>query len=194
MKLNEDKYYYLRNIKISIVLSLLLIIASFLILPNVKLNQRKISYYQEPVIKLLEIPQTKLSLPAKTIPAQPKLNMLVDEPEILPDVILSENESSNSNQQLTNHQTETIKSNDENIIFFPQQTLEILPVNQGIKGIIKFELQIDENGEVKNYKIISSTVKSEEKISEVINAVLKSKWQPMPDGKEYIIEKIYQFN
>ncbi|MEJ5351054.1 MAG: hypothetical protein WHS65_05620 [Melioribacteraceae bacterium] len=194
MKLNEDKYYYLRNVKISVVLSLLLIIASFLILPNVKINQRKISYYQEPIIKLFEIPQTKLSLPAKTIPAKPELNILVEEPEILPDVILSLNESGDSNQQLTNRQTETIKAKDENIIFFPQQTLEILPVNQGIKGIIKFELLIDENGEVKNYKILSSTIKSEEKISEIISAVLKSKWQPLPAGKEYIVEKIYQFN
>ncbi len=76
--------------------------------------------------------------------------------------------------------------------------IEVLPQNEeGIKGTIKFELLITGNGDVKEYRILSNTLNSEEKTSEIINAVLKSKWQPSPyyDSEiEYRIEKTYKFN
>ncbi len=66
MKFNSDKYFYLRNIKVSITLSLVLIIIAFLILPGEKINRKKTVSYSEPLIKLMQIPSTKISLTTKS--------------------------------------------------------------------------------------------------------------------------------
>ncbi len=202
MKFNSDKYFYLRNIKVSITLSLVLIIIAFLILPGEKINRKKTVSYSEPLIKLMQIPSTKISLPTKSKSFNPELKIFIDEPDILPDVTINDekkvlnDDAKISGNGLVNY-NEDLNIERETFII-SEQLIEVLPQNEeGIKGTIKFELLITGNGDVKEYRILSNTLNSEEKTSEIINAVLKSKWQPSPyyDSEiEYRIEKTYKFN
>ncbi|MEG8946079.1 energy transducer TonB [Rosettibacter firmus] len=198
MKFNYDKYFYLRNLKISLTLSLIVVILTFLILPKELIKKKSIPIYSEPVIKLIEIPPTNISTKSESKPIEPGINLNVDDPEFLPDIV-SEDKITTGNQLTYNN--EQIINNSENIendIIMPQQILEILPsIDSKTKGTIKLELLIDEKGMVKEYKVISNTIKSKDKISEVIDAVLKSRWQPLTKNNkqiEYRIEKTYQFN
>lgn len=217
MKLNEDKYFYRRNIKISLVISLIVIIAAFTISFLTKNNGnpsrgKKIRYFYEPIITIDDIPKTRLmNQPPLTDQTKQLLksksylsfvpsftNFIIDEPTLLPD------ENSDSNTQLTNNEMNIYLNTDASTIkltamqFMPQQILEVIPRNDdNAKGFIKIKLLIGINGLIKHYEILDNTLNSEKIIANVIDAVLKSKWQPIIiEGKriEYWIEKTYTFN
>lgn len=206
MKLNEDKYFYRRNFKIGLIISLVITIGLFILFPSKKYVQKKIPLnFYEQVITIVDIPPTRqisssISTSSK-IPSVSKM-IFIDEPEPLPDIEIkektieenirlqtTENQNSRGNE---NTSTETITN------FTPHQLLEVLPHNEdNIKGTIKIKLLIGIDGFVKQYEILNNTINSKKMIMSVIDAVLKSKWQPITiEGKrvEYWIEKTYAFN
>lgn len=82
--------------------------------------------------------------------------------------------------------------------FPPRQVLEVIPKKvDGAEGVIKLSVLVGIDGKVKQYKILNNTTESQTCLNSVVEAVNKSKWQPVlleGDKVEYWIEKTYTFN
>ncbi len=82
--------------------------------------------------------------------------------------------------------------------FPPRQVLEVIPKKvDGAEGVIKLSVLVGIDGKVKQYKILNNTTESQICLNSVVEAVNKSKWQPvLLEGEkvEYWIEKTYTFN
>ncbi|MCX7798655.1 MAG: hypothetical protein N2249_08550 [Melioribacter sp.] len=198
MNYKREKQFYKRNIKISFSISLLLIIIFFLFIPKLNIKNKQLVYFEEPVITLIDIPATKFSnsLLPKVDTKLVTENLNIDEPVILPDVLLNENYVGLNSEQIS---TNTVNENSNKLensgfYYLPQQIVEVIPVNKNkIKGQITLELIIDSNGKVKKYKILKSDIDSNE-ISYLIEQIKKSEWENVLNtNAEFRIVKTYSF-
>lgn len=204
MRSIEDKTYYKRNFKLSIIVSLIITIAFFLFFPEIKVVKKEIPFFPEPVITLIDIPITKLSLsPAAPKPASPVVSLLFipsDEPEVSP----VNNESSLPTEPGINGDGQSKRDSENGAYeassfpFVPRQILEVFPKQvTGHSGFVKLRVLIGVDGYVRQQIIIDKSTDSEEMITNVTEAVSKSRWQPVTiEGEkvEYWIEKTYTFN
>ncbi len=195
MNFKNEKIYYLRNLKVSLAISLTITILLFIFIPYRKYKIKKYYFNEEPLIKIIEIPPTKIynEITEKLVEPNLTKGIFIEEPEILSDVEVKENLQNNLLEETENTIQTNIKNYDEN---FPQQILEVMPpYNNKIKGTIKIELVIDNEGKVIDYKILDSTIKNEY-IPEIIESVTKSTWKPYfhNNTAEYKVIKIYSFN
>lgn len=199
MNYKKENQFYKRNIKIGIAVSLLIVIFTFLLIPKLNRHEKYITYFEEPIITLEDIPVTKI---INTSP--PKINLdlitkkvLIDEPIALSDVEINEiNENIIDNppkqvEDVLNHEN---SYNPINKFFIPEQIVEVIPANKNkLEGFVTLELIIDSDGKIKEYKILDSSLSNEE-ISFLIEKIIKSKWGPSNQSEsEYKIVKIYSF-
>lgn len=199
MNYKKENQFYKRNIKIGIAVSLLIVIFTFLLIPKLNRHEKYITYFEEPIITLEDIPVTKI---INTSP--PKINLdlitkkvLIDEPIALSDVEINEiNENiiDNPPKQVEDVLNQENSYNPINKFFIPEQIVEVIPANKNkLEGFVTLELIIDSDGKIKEYKILDSSLSNEE-ISFLIEKIIKSKWGPSNQSEsEYKIVKIYSF-
>ncbi|MEG8990657.1 energy transducer TonB [Ignavibacteria bacterium 4148-Me] len=205
MKYNDDKYFYRRNFFVGLIFSLILVILLFALFPSrnnlIKKNNLEFS---EPIIEIESIPPTYQSTMSLSKPINvPSISRMIsiEEPMQLSDIEIQDN-NTGKNEELIIADTKS-NSNENNyektlINITPHQIIEVLPLNEeNIKGTVKIRLLIDENGLVKKYEILKSTIDSKKIITNIIEALLKSKWQPITIEGEKVeswVEKTYIFN
>lgn len=207
MRLKEDKINYTRNYEIALISSLLVVILFFVFSPDFNKTTNKIPYFHEPLITLVDIPNTRQSLQSSMLPPPlPEISsqfIPVDEPELPADILIKEsNPEKNSNGSTKNTITSigTSKGIYEALSFpfIPRQIVEVVPekVNGG-EGAIKLKLLIGKDGYVIKHEVMNNSTNKTKCLTFVVNAVYKSRWQPVSfDGEkvEYWLEKTYVFN
>ncbi len=201
----KDSIHYSRNIKIAIIISEIIILLLFILVPYPSEDKEKKIYFPENLITVMDIPRTEVippkpgGLPPPT-PTIPTNFELVEDPEILPDVEIPDissltNRPSQNNGISQNQNGEYYASS---FPFVPRQILEVVPNrSEGMNGYIKLSLRIGKDGFVKNYRILSNTIKDQKSLKNILDAVYKSRWQPISiEGEkiEYWIDKTYSFN
>ncbi|NMB81713.1 MAG: hypothetical protein GYA14_07825 [Ignavibacteria bacterium] len=207
MKLKEDKIYYARNYEIAIILSLIIVLLLFVFSPDFNKTTYKTPYFYEPLITIVDIPNTwqsnQSSLSPPPMPEIPSQFIPVDEPELLADVIIKESnteKNSNGSSENTKSSIGTSKGIYEasSFPFVPRQIVEVVPEKvDGGEGAIKLKLLIGKDGYVMKHEVMNNSSNKPKCLTFVINAVYKSRWQPVSfDGEkvEYWIEKTYVFN
>ncbi len=201
---NKEKIYYSLIIKTGYVISIILCILVFLLTPDIKTRKNEIPYFPEPLITVIDIPQTDQSnISAPPRPATPAISSLfepLDEPEPLGDFEIKETSSDVSKVSATS-QTVSKKTGiyeSTSFPFVPRQIVEVIPEKvEDAKGEIKLRLLIGMDGFVKSHNIVNNTLNNRKLYQNVTDAVYKSKWQPITfEGEkvEYWIEKTYTFN
>jgi hypothetical protein len=207
MKQEEDKINYKRNYEISLIVSLLICLVSFLIFPELKNFKKEIPYFAEPVITVLDIPNTIQSsqnhLAPPPSPVISSFLIPIDEPEILDDLKIHEYKQNTSTGELGINSPDT-RGNTTSIyeassfLSVPRQLVEVIPEKvDGAEGAIKMKLLIGKDGYVLKHEILANSTNKNKCVTFVINAVYKSRWQPVLfDGEkvEYWLEKTYTFN
>ncbi len=205
MIFKEDKYFYSRNFKVGLIVSLALCILIILYYPKSKdVIEDEVVYY-ETMITVIDIPKTKQSGSPEFIPPPPKLELtnifdIVEDYE-LPDVEIKETTLA---ENIGETKAQPAKSKGDKpyefsaLPFIPRQILEVVPekVDNG-EGVIKLSILIGKNGAPQKHKVLKNTTNKMLCYDKVISAVYKSKWQPIiieGDLIEYWIEKSYLFN
>lgn len=201
----ETKYRYSRNIKLSLIASLIIIIICFEYFPDFNLREKKILFTGMNITSFENIPVTTQNYPASLF-SKPKTPAIIYtqslvEPEMLNDVAI------NIPDELSDKNFNDLKitglkkgSNDqiEQLPFKPRQIFEVVPQkNEDVNGTISLSLKIDTLGKVINYIILKSTIDNRNCLNNVISAASKSRWQPAEiNGKkvEFWVEKSYTFN
>ncbi len=202
---NKDKFDYSINLKIGIAASLCLCILVILFYPELKIIKKEIPYFREPVLTIIDIPNTQQSTSSMPKPAVPIITTLFEpiaELEPLPDIKINETSLSNSNQTGESNSKSIGRGTDiynaSSFPFVPRQILEVIPQKiDGAKGAIKVSIHVGTDGYAKRIKILSNSTESKLCLAKVEEAVYKSRWQPITieDQKvEYWIEKTYTFN
>lgn len=207
MKLKEDKINYNRNYEIALILSLVVVILLFIFSPDFNKTTDKVPYFYEPLITLVDIPNTKQSgqssLLPPPIPEIPSQFIPVDELEILPDILIKEsNPDKNSSGSAFNTKSSTGTSvgiyEASSFPFVPRQIVEVVPEKvDGAEGAIKLKLLIGKDGYVMKHEVMNNSTNKTKCLTFVVNAVYKSRWQPVSfEGEkvEYWLEKTYVFN
>ena len=192
----EHKYYS-RNIKISLILSELLVICAFLFSP--KITDNNFPEIREPIFLIDDIPITfQHNKFASEKPSTPEIfiSAEISEPVILDDVIFKnivdqETENNNEVADVNNLNKWERKS--------PRQLLEVLPDerDRNYSGSLQLKLKIDNSGKVAEHVVLFNSIECEDCLSEIISAVYKSLWEPgMKNGTEteFWVEKSYTFN
>ncbi len=200
MKYIKDKYEYNRNFKLSLIISLISMIILFEFFPKIKQNNKSIINIDEPVIIYSDIPAIVQSSKINTKPKLPliKIGDKIIQPELLNDVNV-ELSTLNENRNKGINKDKNSKSGLTEINYKPRQIFEVVPnfADENIKGEVNLFLQIDSEGNVINYKILSNTLDCTDCLEKVLSAVNKSKWKPaIINGRktELWVEKKYTFN
>jgi hypothetical protein len=207
MKLKEDKLNYARNFEFALILSLIITITVFVISPDHNNTAERIPYFYEPLITLVDIPNTRQSNQSSLLPPPlpeiPTLFIPMDEPELLTDILIKEN-NKEKNSSRTTESSKTLFGTSEKIYeassfpFVPRQIVEVVPEKiDGAEGAIRLKLLIGKEGYVIKHEILSNTTNNSKCLTFVVNAVYKSRWQPVSvDGEkiDYWLEKTYAFN
>ncbi|MCW8809793.1 MAG: energy transducer TonB [Ignavibacteriaceae bacterium] len=194
----KEHKHYSRNIKISFILSELLIICAFLFSP--KITHNKSIKFSEPLFIIDDIPitiQSDKNISEKPMTPEIFMDEEIDEPVILDNIIfanIEEKEISGSNEVM-----EVNKLNWAGKPGPPRQLLEVLPDkrNRNYSGSLKLKLKIDRSGKVADYVILFNSIDCEDCLKEIISAVYKSLWEPgIKNGleTEFWVEKSYTFN
>jgi hypothetical protein len=206
MKRNEDNVHYSINYKVGLILSLLIVIGFFLFLPKIEDTISQQIKYSEPLITIVDIPQTNNSGPpikpppkqlplnnANFIPVEENIEL---EEIVVEDITLDQNGSDKNSPGSNSGETSVYESS--SLPFIPRQILEVVPKEvEGAKGQILLSLWITKDGSVKEHKIVRDDTNKSECLKNVLTSVYKSRWQPITiDGKrvEYWVEKLYGFN
>ena len=189
--------YYSRNIKVSLILSELIIMCAFLFSP--KITDDNFSAIREPIFLIDDIPITfQQNKFASEKPSTPEIfiSAEINEPIILNDVIF---------KNITDHETEShnevVDVNNLNKWErrSPRQLLEVLPDerDRNYSGSLQLKLKIDNSGKVAEHVVLFNSMQCEDCLSEIISAVYKSLWEPgFKNGAEteFWVEKSYTFN
>jgi hypothetical protein len=190
--------HYSRNVKIGLIVSELILIATFYFFPDFN-SSYSIKDIKEPIILFDDVPvtiQTKYPITAKPESPLVKISDEIEETEILEDVaIKTENDLINRNDLAENTKSESIGL----ILMMPRQILEVLPEKStdDLEGKINLYLKIDESGKVIEHKILLNSLECEDCLKKVLSAAYQSRWEPaIKNGKqiEYWVEKSYGFN
>lgn len=205
MKCRLNKLNYLTNLKLGIIISLIIMISAFLLSPQNKNKRKTIPYFREPVLTIIDIPNTQQSTSSAPRPAAPIITTLLEpiaELEPLPDIKIDEASLSISSQTGTSNSksngTGTNIYNASSFPFVPRQILEVIPQKiDGVKGAIKVSVLVGIDGFAKQVKVLGNSTESKLCLAKVEEAVYKSRWQPVTienQNVEYWIEKTYTFN
>jgi hypothetical protein len=203
-----DRFKILKNeykvhIKISLIISLSLIIVLFIIFPKISPPPPYVPVYQSLIITINDLTQnTVQSTIENPKPPEPKIIIpnTIEDPEALPDekifsILNNSNPGNGNNVQVAGNESGL----DAPILpFVPKQILEVLPHNsdEDINGYVEIKLKIGTNGKVIEYKVIANTTGSQKYLQSVIDAAYKSRWEPIKINNDkivYWVEKTYTF-
>jgi len=192
----EYKFHF----EISLISSLVLCILLFLFFPKISPPSKPSNVYQSVLITINDITQnTVQSEISKPKPHEPKVIIpnIVDDPEILPDVIINSGKAEGTGGQSFTHSNNS-GINLPQLPFIPKQILEVLPDNTDgdITGYIDLRLKIGTDGKVIEHKVIANTTGSNKYLQNVIVAAYKSRWEPVKIDNnkiDYWVEKTYTF-
>ena len=188
---------YSRNIKISMIISELLVICAFLFSPSI--TENNFFDIKEPIFLIDDIPIT--FQPDKYAPKKPStpeifISAEISEPIILNDVIFKNivNQETADYNEVAN--VNNLKNWERRL---PRQLLEVLPDerDKNYSGSLQLKLKIDNSGKVSEHVILFNSMECEDCLSKIISAVYKSLWEPgMKNGAEteFWVEKSYTFN
>ena len=200
-----DRVNYSRNFKVSIIISLSVVILFILFMPDYKDDEKGIPSFPELRITLIDIPNTEQK--SHAAPPKPMTPIVstqfqpVDDLEPLPDIEIKESSDNPGNKKdigksLQGTGKEIYEAS--SFPFVPRQTLEVIPEkSEGINGSIKLKVLIGVDGIVKKYIVLNNTIDSDIVLKNVVEAARKSRWEPISiEGQkvEYWIEKTYVFN
>lgn len=184
-------------IKLSIILNLAIFICLFYFFPKhtTPTNKR----LNEPIILIDEIPitvQPIVESTQKPIPPQILFSDIMEEPELLSDILITEN---TEREPVAGNEYSLVNISLSSLPQSPRQILEVLPEQKRIKisGSIKLSLKINEIGKVIDHKIIYNNLNCDGCISEILAAAYKSKWELATKSgiaAEYWVEKTYSFH
>lgn len=201
----EAKYRYSRNIKLSIIASLVISIVAFLYFPDYNRQGEKILFTDINISSFENIPVTIQSNPSSSF-SKPNIPPIIYSQQItwfdmLNDVVINfpdNTSTANIFHSKISGSNKTSNEKIEQLPFKPRQIFEVVPPkNEDVNGVISLSLKIDTLGNVINCIILKNTIENESCINSVISAASKSRWQPAEiDGKkvEYWVEKSYTFN
>jgi len=190
--------HYSRNVKLGLIFSELIVIATFYLFPDLN-SSYSINDITDPIILFEDVPITiQSNIP---IIAKPELPLImiseeIEETEILEDVAFKTgSESINTDDLARNTKTASISI----ITMIPRQVLEVLPEKSSseLEGKINLYLKIDESGKVVEHKILLNSVECDDCLKKVLSAAYQSRWDPaIRNGRqiEYWVEKSYSFN
>lgn len=202
MNCRKNKYYYLRNLEIGIIMSLIVLLILFIYFPNFETGLKPKRSYPEPFIRMIDIPNTKQEIEAVEKLKIPRVESNLFIPEFIEDDFILDDiavestsiETAISDNQSANETPYEMSS----LPFIPRQILEVIPENKDeFSGAIRLKLLIGKNGKVSDHKLLTNTSQNEKCLTSVLDAVYKSKWEPIKiEGNkiEYWIEKVYSFN
>jgi len=194
----KEHEHYSRNVKIGVIFSEAILIATFYFFPDFN-SSYSIKEITEPIILFEDIPatiQTNNPITAKSEPPLIMISEEIEETEILEDVAIK----IGSNLLNRNDLAENTKvANIRLFSMMPRQILEVLPEKSTdeLEGKINLYLKIDESGKVIEHKILLNSLECEECLKKVLSAAYQSRWEPaIRNGQqiEYWVEKSYSFN
>jgi len=202
-----DKIHYSRNLKLSLIISLFIIISLFSFLPKIQFDLNNIIpaeplfNYSNVVPPTLQRERTSSKSGVKKPPTPLIIiSTIIGEPDTLKDITISYSKTGqkslgNSGNSINNENLSSGSFNQE----IPRQLLEVLPkkIDESTKGRIDLSLKIGEDGKVKDYKVLDNTTGSEACLKNVLKAVYKSRWEPSTtknDTAGYWLHKSYLFN
>lgn len=204
MRLRTEIRNYGFNIKIGIVVSIIFCIIMFIGYPKTVKHKKEIPYFPEPLITVLDIPRTdqssSSSVPRPAVPIISSLFEPLDEPEPLGDFEIKESSKEQANLPGSKQTASDKKGIYEatSFPFVPRQIVEVIPEKvEDAEGSLKLRLLISREGIVKMHSILSNTLNNKKVYQNIIDAVYKSRWQPITfEGEkvEYWIEKTYTFD
>ncbi|OGU54387.1 MAG: hypothetical protein A2V66_12025 [Ignavibacteria bacterium RBG_13_36_8] len=206
MLIRKERLHYKRNFELGLILSLTLTILVILIYPYPSDEIEDTQIFFEPVITVIDIPQTEQDSPPQMSaqlqpkPLVPSLLVEIDEPQILEDIELEDNtlkSSENVGMGIVDAMGGTGTRVLSSLPFVPRQLLEVVPPKDDYEGSITLSLRIGKDGMVKEYRVLKNTTRSSECLQNVLTAVCKSKWVPVQmEGErvEFWIEKSYRFD
>ncbi|QQS37293.1 MAG: energy transducer TonB [Ignavibacteriales bacterium] len=202
---SAGKYNYNRNLAISFVISIVIVISIFLFTPEPSAKKIVVKTTTDNFIPVEYIPVTHQSLSGEKLSSQvsennpPEIAVESIEPELadetetaLTDIETASLIGDNGNEENVNEETQPGYN------FSARQILEVIPgKKEKINGSIKLSLLVNKDGLVKEHKIVSSSLDCGDCLENILDAVYKSKWQPLViKGKktEFWTDKQYVFN
>lgn len=198
-----EKIHYSRNFEIALIISLSIVILLFTFFPN-NLGKGKTSNNNNSIIfSVNDIPPTvQTSGTRQAIQHIPRVPDILIPSDIEPPEVLKDVEISGNNltvPRASGNGTSNKNNAASSPPFVPRQILEVMPkkVDQKVDGYIKLSLKIGTDGKVKSYIVLTNTTNCSQCLKNVLNAVLKSRWQPATvNGNkiDYWVEKSYNFN
>lgn len=188
---------YSRNIKISLIISELLVICAFLFSPGITDNN--FFEIKEPIFLIDDIPITfQPDKYASEKPSTPEIFISgeISEPIILNDVIFEDIRDQEFSDENEVADVSILNKWERRS---PRQLLEVLPDerNRNYKGSLQLKLKINNSGKVAAHVILFNSIDCEDCIQEILSAVYKSIWEPgIKNGAEteFWVEKSFTFN
>jgi hypothetical protein len=194
----KEHKHYSRNVKLGLIFSELIVIATFYFFPDLN-SSYSINDITEPIILIEDVPitiQTKIPITAKPELPLVLISEEIEEMDILEDVTFKTgSESININDLAENSKTASVSL----ISMLPRQVLEVLPEKSSseLDGQISLYLKINESGKVVEHKILLNSLECDDCLKKVLSAAYQSRWEPaISNGRqiEYWVEKSYSFN
>ncbi|NNG27077.1 MAG: hypothetical protein HKM87_06095, partial [Ignavibacteriaceae bacterium] len=178
MKYFKEHKHYSRNVKLGLIFSELILIATFYYFPNFN-SSYSINDINEPIILFEDIPitvQTNNPITSKPEPPSIIIPEEMEELEVLENVaIKTENDLMDKNDLAENTNASGIGL----ISMMPRQVLEVLPEKRPgeLEGEINLYLKIDESGEVVEHKILLNSLECDDCLKKILSAAYQSKWE-----------------
>ncbi|MBT8378992.1 MAG: hypothetical protein KJN64_07170 [Ignavibacteria bacterium] len=193
--LNRNIRYSI-TLKLSIVLSQLVIICLFYFFPNINYSAKLKS--DNPIILIEDVPitvQREKMIAQKPEVPQIVIEDIIEEPELLADIIIRDERE---NEPLAGISSSVLHTSLSKNLTAPRQILEVLPKEnkKNISGSLKLSLKISGAGKVVDHKILYNDLHCEDCLSEILTAVYNSKWKigkNSSNNYEYWVEKTYSF-
>jgi hypothetical protein len=192
--LSRDKENYRRNLEVSFIATLSVIILIFYLYPRFTQSSRQVAHYVVPTIEVLHIPSTTQNIIKRPKPVKPFIPVESEEIDFLDNVQIKELLQGDSAAYNINSAPVSSKE----LPYTPRQLLDIIPekTEEPVSGLIILSLRVGIDGEVKDYKVVKNTTDSNSCLQNVIKAALESKWESavLRNQKvEYWIDKTYRF-
>lgn len=189
------KRNYARHLEVSVIISMLGIIALFYFYPRFDNAVRSLPVLKTTPLKIVEIPRTEQKRePRLRPPAMPVIPVASDDPDVLTDVLIDFPTPRHGQDSVAVLSAAEVSD----LPFMPRQILEVMPGGvPGSKGKIRLSLRIGRDGRVREYNVLENSTTGNDVLQEVIHAVESSLWEPVSVNNtryEYWIEKTYIFD
>ncbi len=186
------KNYYFRVLELAFIISLIIFILIFYFSEKSNVFVSKLPVVKITTLTMVEIPRTIQRVKRKPQPLKPRIPIASDEVEILDEVEIDTGDMTGDPIGINN-------ANSKEFFSEARQVFETVPqdTENRISGHITLYLKIGKDGRVKEYKIEETSLSDSSYSTQVISAILKSRWKPaVKNGKpvETWVMKTYSFD